>query len=151
MHDDPPTERIERPAFQEGEATTVIRHEEEVEFGKVTRTAGTVRARKHVDVDVVAETLPVDVEYVEMERAEASPDDDGETRVLPDGSVSIAVLEERVVIRTETVVAERVTLRKVTRVEDRSVEAEVRRERVEIDDSEVPGRVLDTTGRGGPA
>lgn len=148
FRDDDPTRRLppvdgraSAPTHRE-EGPSIVRHEEEVSFGVERRPSGSVRLHKHVDVDVVTETVPVDVEYVEMERVIAEPDDDGQTRVLPDGSVSMAVLEERVVVRTETVVAERITLRKFVNRETRSVDAEVRSERVEIDDSETPGRVV---------
>ncbi|MCW2924937.1 MAG: hypothetical protein JWM98_2341 [Thermoleophilia bacterium] len=157
MRENDPLDGAVRPdlgdtrAMRADEDVTIVRHEEEVTFSKARRPSGTLRAVKHVDVDVVTETMPVNVEYVEMERTVAGPDDDGETRVLPDGSVSIAVLEERIVTRTETFVAERITLRKFTNVEERTVEAEVRKERVEIDDSETPGRVVDANQRGARA
>ncbi len=62
--------------------------------------------------------------------------------MLPDGSVSIPILEEELVVTKRTVVRERILIRKRTVTEHQRVEAELRRERVELDsedDAEIEG------------
>ena len=52
---------------------------------------------------------------------------------LPDGSVSIPVLEEEIVVTKRTVVRERIVVRKEVATEVQRVEAELRREHVDVD------------------
>jgi hypothetical protein len=72
--------------------------------------------------------------------APAGEGDSGEIETLPDGSVSIPVLEEELVVTKRVVVRERIVVHKdvATRVE--RVEDELRRERVELEDDEPKGR-----------
>jgi stress response protein YsnF len=51
---------------------------------------------------------------------------------LPDGSVSIPVFEEQIVVTKRLVVRERVIVRKHTVYEDHVVTADLRRERLEV-------------------
>ena len=112
----------------------VVRHEEELEVGKALRDAGSLRARKHVESERVSETHPRRIEHLDdVERVPAGEHDSGEIETLPDGSVSIPILEEELVVTKRTVVRERVVIRKRTETEHRRVDAELRKERVEID------------------
>jgi uncharacterized protein (TIGR02271 family) len=140
-----PTEggaRREEP--REGrEAPLLVRHEEEAQVGKRDREAGAVGVRKRVETDRVEERVPRSIEYFEeAERVAPNPEDSGEIETLPDGSVSIPVLEEELVVTKRTVVRERVIVRKRTEVEERVIEADLRRERVEVETDE-PGLVED--------
>jgi len=82
------------------------------------------------------------VEHAEFEREAPLEGDSGEVEVLPDGSVSIPVFEEELVIEKRLVVRERVIVRKHTVTEEHLVEADLRRERVEVEaDSEIADRV----------
>ena len=57
---------------------------------------------------------------------------------MPDGSVSVPVFEEEIVITKRLVVRERIVIRKTTTSEVQRVEEEVRKERVEVEvDEEV--------------
>ena len=86
--------------------------------------------------------VPVGTEYADMERQAVLEGDSGEVEVLADGSVSIPVFEEELVIEKRLVVRERVIVRKHTVTEDRRVEADLRRERVEIEaDAEIVERL----------
>ena len=71
-------------------------------------------------------------EEAPVERVPAGEGDSGEIETLPDGSVSIPVLEEELVVSKRLVVRERIIVHKdvATRVE--RVETELRRERVEL-------------------
>jgi uncharacterized protein (TIGR02271 family) len=80
-----------------------------------------------------------DVEHVDVEHHPAGDTDSGEVETLEDGSVSIPVFEEELVVTKRLVVRERIVVRKRTTTEYQRVEAELRRERVEID-VDAPGR-----------
>ncbi len=123
--------------------TGVIRSEEELRVGTVSEEAGTVGIRKTVDHNWAHAVVPVGVEHAATERQAPLEGDSGEVEILPDGSVSIPVFEEELVIEKRLVVRERVIVRKHTVTEDRRVEAELRRERVDVEaDPEVAERVM---------
>jgi uncharacterized protein (TIGR02271 family) len=84
----------------------------------------------HVD-----EIVPRYVEHAEVERADAEPTDSGQVETLADGSISIPIFEEQIVIEKRLVVRERVILRKYRTTEEHRVEADLLRERLEIDAS----------------
>ena len=69
-----------------------------------------------------------------LERVDAQERDSGQVETLPDGSLSIPVFEERLVVRKEVVVRERVIVRKETVTEQRRIETELRKERVEVEE-----------------
>lgn len=128
----------------EGHGPSVVRHEEELRIGVLSQEAGTVRARKVVETERAWEDVGRGVEHAEFERAEPSGIDSGEIETLPDGSVSIPLFEEELVISKRLVVRERIIIRKRTVTERQRVEADLRRERVEIDaDPQVQDRVDD--------
>ncbi len=106
--------------------------EERLRVGTETREAGRVRAVKHVDTETVSQTVPRAVERAELERSDVQEGDSGQVETLPDGSLSIPVFEERIVIEKRLVVRERVILRKHTVYEEETVTADVRRERLEV-------------------
>jgi len=116
------------------EDASLTRLEEELDVGKRTQLAGTVRARKSVETRRVGDVFEREIEELEdVERTAPHEDDSGEIETLPDGSVSIPILEERLVVTKEIVVRERVVLRKRTTMERERIETELRRERIEID------------------
>jgi uncharacterized protein (TIGR02271 family) len=110
----------------------VVRREEELELGIEARELGRVRARKEVDAETVQRVADRRIEHAAVERADAEEGDSGEVITLPDGSVSIPVFEEQLVITKRLIVRERVILRKHTTTEQHRIEAELRRERVEV-------------------
>ena len=125
------------------DATRVTRSEEELRVTTVAQETGTVGIRKVVDIIPAHTVVAVDVEEADMERRPPDEADSGEVEVLPDGSVSIPVFEEELVVEKRLVVRERVIVRKHTVSEDRLVEADLRRERVEVEaDPEVADRVV---------
>lgn len=136
----------DRPEGEPGGAE-LVRHEEVLRIGKERVPRGTVRVRKRVETEHVEELVPRDVERLEVEHAAPNPDDSGEIETLPDGSLSIPVLEEELVVTRRTVVRERIILRRRVVTEEAPVAADLRRERVEIEaDPEVRDRV-DERGR----
>ncbi|HEV3494880.1 MAG TPA: YsnF/AvaK domain-containing protein [Actinomycetes bacterium] len=128
--------------------TEVIRQEEELRVATTAQEAGRVGVRKVVDHEQAATVVPVGTEHADLERQPVGEADSGEVEVLPDGSISIPVFQEELVIEKRLVVRERVIVRKHTVFEDQLVEADLRRERVEVEvDPEVADRVTHEDGR----
>ena len=124
------------------EAASVVRHEEELHVDTAARPAGSVRARKHVESHKFEEVVPRSVEHADVERVVPGEADSGEIETLPDGSVSIPVFEEEIVVTRRMVVRERIIIRKHTVTEEHKIEADLRRERVEVEaDAGVESRV----------
>ena len=127
--------------------TDVIRREEELTVATETRDAGRVGVRKVVEHEQAATVVPVGTEHADLERQAPGAGDSGEVEVLPDGSISIPVFQEELVIEKRLVVRERVIVRKHTVTEDRLVEADLRRERGEVEaDPEVADRLSSEDG-----
>ena len=111
----------------------VVLQEERADVGTVTEETGRVRARKSVRTDRVEEAVSRGVEHADLERMPVVDGDSGEVETLPDGSVSIPVFEEQIVVTKKLVVRERVVLRKHTVYEEHLVSAELRREELAIE------------------
>jgi uncharacterized protein (TIGR02271 family) len=112
---------------------SVVRHEEELRVGVEPVVVGTVRARKVVEKEDAEEVFPRGVERADVERTGPLDEDSGQIETLPDGSVSIPVFEEELVVSKRLVVRERIVIRKETVTEHERVKAELRKERVEIE------------------
>jgi uncharacterized protein (TIGR02271 family) len=116
------------------EGASIVRHEEELAVGAEARDADVARARKRVETEPVREVVPRSVEHLgDVERAPPNAEDSGEVEVLPDGSISIPILEEELVIEKRTVVRERVVIRKRAETRHERVETTLRKERVEVE------------------
>jgi len=125
----------------------VILREEELTVGTQVQEAGRLGVRKVVDVERAETVVPVDTEHADFDRQEPVEGDSGEVEFLPDGSISIPVFQEELVIEKRLVVRERIVVRKHTVTEDRLVEADLRRERVELEaDEEIADRVTHEDG-----
>ncbi len=107
--------------------------EERLVTGTETVRSGAVRARKEVDVERVEQVVPRGVEHADLERVGALEADSGEVITLEDGSLSIPVFEEQIVVEKRLVVRERVVLRKHTVYEEHVVTADLKRERLEVE------------------
>ncbi len=119
-------------AAQGPEHPGVTLHEERLKIGKRVKARETVRLQRRVDTEHVERELPKRVESVEVERVGPDQNDRGKVRTLPDGSVSVPVFEEELVVTRRIVVRERVILRKKTRTETVRVGADLKRERADI-------------------
>ena len=115
------------------EARSLMRHEEELALETRRKDVGAVRARKRVETQRVDELVPRDIEHADVERTPPYEEDSGEIETLPDGSVSVPLLEEELVVTKRIVVRERILIRKRTVTEEERIEAELRKERVEVD------------------
>lgn len=126
----------DRTASEQDDGTRdVTLSEERLQVDTQTEHLGTARAVKHVDVENVSERVQRGTEHADLDRIDV-PDaeaDSGEVETLPDGSLSIPVFEEQLVVTKRTVVRERVVVRKHTVFEEQQVSADLRRERLEIE------------------
>lgn len=120
----------------EQDDVSIVRHEEVADVHTLWRDAGAVRARKHVDYERFDELVPRQRQDVAVERVEAADDDSGLIETLPDGSISIPLFEEEVVVSTRTVLKERVIVRKHLVDDPQRVVADLRKERIEIEGDE---------------
>ena len=120
----------------------LVRSEEELEVSVTERRAGAVRANKRVETEHVSELVERGIEHADVERSAAVEGDSGQVETLPDGSISIPVFEEQLVVEKRLVVRERIVIRKHTVVEQELVEADLQKERVDVEaDDAVRGRV----------
>ena len=123
---------------------SVVRHEDDLQVRSRVSEIGTLRAHKHVESYAEHRSVQRTVEHFDdVERVAADADDSGEIEMLPDGGVSIPVIEEEVVVGKQTVIRERVVIRKEAELDRYRVAARLRRERVDLD-SDTDTRVDDT-------
>ncbi len=137
MRDELNDERIDESLVADEGMTdsdaTVVRHEEELRVDRRLVDAGTVRARKLLETYPVEEVVAVETEHADVERTGANDDDSGEIETLPDGSISVPVFEEEVVVTKRTVIRERVVVRKDVISERHSVQTELLKEQVDVE------------------
>lgn len=119
--------------------SAMTRSEEQVRVGTETREAGRVRLRKYVVTENVTQTVPVSHEEVRLEREPITDANRGEA--LSGGDITeeeheVILKEERPVVQKETVPVERVRVDKDTVTEQHEVDETVRKEEIELDDSD---------------
>ena len=122
---------------------SLVRHEEEVRAGMAWERAGSVRALREVSTRKVEERYPRRLERVAHERVPVADGDSGEIELLPDGSVSIPLFEEELVVTRRQVLRERVIIRKELVTDWQTVEAVLRREHVAFDADDAPPGAFD--------
>src|SRR5687767_12260472 len=116
--------------MHERDGKELIRTEEELEVRTEPARLGFVRVHKHAETERVESVQERSVEEVDgLEHMPAAVGDSGEVEVLPDGSLSIPVFEERLVVSKQIVVKERVVVRKRTVMQTELVQESLRRER----------------------
>ena len=117
-----------------GDDASVVRHEERLNVGTQEREAGHARLRKYVVTDHETVDVPVEREEVTVER---TPINDANARVdngiIGEEEVDVTLHEERPVVQKETVAVEEVGLNKQTVQETQRVEADVRKEQVDVE------------------
>lgn len=116
--------------------SAMTRSEEELRVGTTQREAGRVRLRKYVETEHVSTTVPVTREEVRIEREPITDGNIGQAMSGPDISEEeheVTLYEEKAVAATEVVPKERVRLDKEVVTEQERVEADVRKERIEVD------------------
>jgi uncharacterized protein (TIGR02271 family) len=119
-----------------GTDDAMTRSEEELRVGTATEERGQARLRKWVETEHVSRTVPVSHDEARVVREPISPDNRDRALSGPDiseGAHEMTLSEERIVVGKETVPRERVRLEKETVTEDRPIEAELRKEHIEVE------------------
>ena len=115
------------------DSASLTRTEEELHVGKERVETGGIRLRKWVETEQVNVPVELRKEKVAMERKpldrKASPAEIG------DEEIEVTVSEERPVVGKRAVAKERITVDKDVETEQETVSGEVRKERVEVDDT----------------
>ena len=115
----------------------IQRTEEELRAGTREREAGTLRVRKRVRTDREQVEVPTRREEVTVDRVPV----EGETSEADIGEeeIRVPVTEEEAVVEKRPVAKEEVRIRKDAVEDTETVEEDVRREEVEVDDDTQPG------------
>jgi uncharacterized protein (TIGR02271 family) len=113
----------------------VQRSEEEARVGVREREAGRVSARKSVKTEREVVRVPKRREEVEIERVPVVGEASGATEAdIGEVEVVLQVFEEEVVVTKRVVLKEEVRLRKRVVEDEETVEVDLRKEEVDIDD-----------------
>ena len=142
----PPEDPVGSVADERGgleEDLRVPRSEEELHAGVREREAGRVSARKSVRTEREVVRVPRRREEVEIERVPA----EGEAREaggateadIGEDEVVLQVFEEEVVVTKRVVLKEEVRLRKRVAWDEETIEVDLRKEEVEIDEQSSRG------------
>lgn len=115
----------------------MTRSEEELRVGTESRERGRVRLRKYVVTEQVQKTVPVKREEVRVERepiTEANRDAATSGPEISEEEHEVVLHEETPVVEKRAVPKERVRLDTDTVSGEKEVSADVRKERIEVDD-----------------
>jgi uncharacterized protein (TIGR02271 family) len=116
--------------------------EEELRVGREKRPAGEARVSKHVETEHVSRDVPVTRERASIERRPIEGSDARDARAtISEDEVRVPLTEEEVVVEKRAVPKEEIVIRKEREQHTKHVEADLRKERADID--------RDTKNRGG--
>jgi uncharacterized protein (TIGR02271 family) len=113
---------------------TMIRSEEELRV-LLRRRARRVRVQRYVVTDYVTTTIPVRREELRLEEALVDEASHTAPPALPGDGWEMVLHQEEPVVSRQVVARERVRLSVQTVTEHRRISGEVRKERIEVDDS----------------
>ena len=116
----------------------MTRSEEQLRVGTETREVGRARLRKHVVTEYQRVTVPVSHEEVTLERepvADANRGNAYDGPAISEEEHEVTLHAERPVVDTEAVAVERVRVGKETVTGQETVSGDVRKEQIELDDS----------------
>jgi uncharacterized protein (TIGR02271 family) len=119
--------------------SAMTRSEEELRVGTTERESGRVRLKKYVVEDEVTQTVPVRREEVRVERepiTDANRDDALDGPAISEEEHEVVLHAEEPVAEKRAVPQERVRLQKDVQTEQREVSDTVRKERIDVDDSQ---------------
>ena len=120
----------------------MTRSEEQLRVGTQTRETGKARLRKRVVTETEQATVAVSHDEVTLERepiTDANRGDAYDGPAISEEEHEVVLNAERPVVGTEAVAVERVRLGKETVQSQETVSGEVRKEVIDMDDSEVRG------------
>ena len=111
----------------------LTRSEEELAVGKRKVEAGSVDVRKSVETEHVKKAVPVTREEVTVERRPTSGAAGGSARAqIGEDEVRIPLMAEEVVVDKRTVPKEELVIKKHTVQDEKTIEADLKKERVEV-------------------
>ncbi len=120
----------------------MTRSEERLRVGTETRETGQARLRKRVVTETEQATVPVSHEELTIERepiTDANRGDAYDGAAISEEDHEVVLREERPVVATEAVAVERVRMGTNTVQDQETVSGEVRKEVVDVDDTDLPG------------
>jgi uncharacterized protein (TIGR02271 family) len=133
-----PDQRQAAPtAKRRGGDDAMTRSEEEIEVGKRQQAVGKARLRKVVETEHKTVTVPIQRERVEVVTEPITDANRDKAMKGPDITESVheeTLYEEVPVVEKKVVPKERVKLQKETTTDKEQVEADLRKERIEVDD-----------------
>lgn len=122
-----------RGAGRQG-AAYLTRSEEELVVGKRAKQGGEVEVRKSVETEHVKEKVPVTREEVTVERRPVSGGRAASGKPeIGENEIRVPVMEEEVVAEKRAVPKEEVVVKKHKVTDEKTVEADLRKERVHVD------------------
>jgi uncharacterized protein (TIGR02271 family) len=113
----------------------ITRSEEELAIGKRRVQAGEVSVEKQVETEHVSEPVSVRREEVTVERRPVEEGKVARDATIGEDEIRVPVTEEELIVEKRPVVKEEIVIRKQAVEDTKEVEADVRKERVEIDDN----------------
>ena len=116
----------------------LVAHEEEAQVAGRSEGTGYARFHRGVAEEKVRGQYPRRRDRLVHERLPVGEHDSGEIETLPDGSISVPLFEEELVVTKRTVLRERVIIRRESVTEWETVEAELRRETIGVDADDAP-------------
>jgi uncharacterized protein (TIGR02271 family) len=120
----------------------ITRAAEELKIDKRTQKTGEVRVSKHVETEHVRQSVPVQREEVRVDRRPVERAV-GSAAEMHDDEIVVPVVEEEVIVEKRPVVKEEVIVSKAKVAGERTVDADVRREEVDVKPSSSDIRVND--------
>jgi uncharacterized protein (TIGR02271 family) len=127
----------------------ITRSAEELRIGKRVEQKGEVRVSKHIETEHVKQSVPLRSEEVHVERRPVERAVGSATEMRND-EIVVPVMEEEAMIEKRPVVKEEIVISKEPTTTQRTVEADVRREEIDVRPSSDNVRVSDDMkGRGG--
>lgn len=117
------------------EAARMTRSEEELRIGKREVEAGEVVVNKSVETEHVSAPVERRVERVRVERRAVTGATNMDARI-EGGEIRVPIIEEEVVVEKRPVVKEEIVLTRDVDTETEVVEADVRKERVDVHEQE---------------
>lgn len=115
-----------------GDEQRMTLSEEELAVGKRTRQAGEVEIRKAVAAEHVRQPVIERRDDVTIERRPVDGMSTGQVDIGED-EIRIPIIEEELVVEKRPVVREEIVIRKHAGTEEKIVEADLRKERVDVD------------------
>jgi uncharacterized protein (TIGR02271 family) len=126
-----------RPEARRGEfgrETRMTRSEEELAVGKREVSAGEVDIEKHVETEHVRRPVELTHEEVEIERRPVTGARAGERARIEEQEIHVPLSEEEAVVEKRPVVREELVVRKRPVEETEEVEADLRREVLDVEE-----------------